>query len=155
MFKRRLATLVLLALLPLAAAAAEAPTWSQLSPDQQQVLGALQFDFNSLPPRRRAALVLNADRVLQMPPEQRERVIANLQQWQALSPRQRQRALLQRERLRELPPQMRKHIKQRFDELKRQPGGVEAACPGPPEARLACLAQQLLPVSPARQRPPR
>jgi hypothetical protein len=155
MFKHRLAAWVLLALLPLAAAAAEAPNWSQLSPDQQQILGALQFDFNSLPPRRRAALVLNADRVLQMPAEQRERVIANLQQWQALSPKQRQRALLQRERLRELPPQMRKHIKQRFDELKRQPGGVEAACPGPPEARLACLAEQPLPVSPARQRPPR
>lgn len=155
MFKHRLAAWVLLALLPLGAPAADAPTWSQLSLDQQQVLGVLQFDFNSLPPRRRAALALNADRVLQMPAEQRQQVIANLQQWQALTPKQRQRALLQRERLRELPPQMRKHIKERFDKLKRQPGGVEAACPGPPEARLACLAEEPLPVSPANRRPRR
>jgi hypothetical protein len=102
-----------------------------------------------------AALALNADRVLQMSAEQRQQVLANLQQWQALTPKQRQRALLQRERLRELPPQMRKHIKERFDELKRQPGGVEAACPGPPEARLACLAEEPLPVSPANRRPRR
>lgn len=155
MFSRRVIALALLTLLPLASQAAEAPTWAQLSPAQQQVLGTLQFNFDALPPRRREALAANAERVLQMPTEQRERVIANLQQWQSLSPKQRQRVQQQRERLRELPPPLRKRIRERFAELQQQPGGVAAACPGPPEARLACLAQEPLPVSPANRRPPR
>ena len=155
MFSRRLLAVALLALLPLAGQAAEAPTWAQLSPDQQQVLGALQFDFDALPPRRRDALAANAERVAQMPVAQRERVMANLQRWQSLNPKQRQRLQLQQERLRALPPQVRKHIRERFAQLQQQPGGVAAACPGPPEVRLACLAEQPLPVTPANQHPPR
>lgn len=155
MSNRRIAVLALLALLPLASPAAEAPSWAQLSPAQQQVLGTLQFDFDSLPPRRRVALAANADRVLQMPAEQRERVIANLQQWQSLSPRQRQRLQLQQERLRALPPEVRKRVKERFAQLQQQPGGVAAACPGPPAERLACLAQEPLPLKPPGRRPPR
>lgn len=155
MFSRRLVALALLTLLPLASQAAEAPTWAQLSPGQQQVLGVLQFNFDALPPRRREALAANAGRVLQLPPEQRERVMANLQQWQSLSPMQRQRLQSQRERLRALPQPLRKHIRERFAQLQQQPGGVAAACPGPPEVRLACLAQQPLPPNPAGPRPPR
>ena len=154
-FSRRVIALALLTLLPLGSQAAEAPTWVQLSPAQQQVLGTLQFNFDALPPRRRETLAANAERVLQMPAEQRERVIANLQQWQSLSPKQRQRLQLQRERLRELPPPLRKRIRDRFAQLQQQPGGVAAACPGPPAERLACLAQEPLPLNPAGRRPPR
>ena len=125
-------------------AAAQAPTWEQLTAGQQQVLGTLPVEFNALPPLRREALARSAEQVLQMPPRQRQRVIEQL----------RKRAA-QREILQALTPEARQRVRERFRQLQQQPGGVAAACPGPPDQRLACLLREAPPPSRSAPPPPR
>ena len=88
--------LILLALLlPLGVQAAP-PEWNQLSPDQQQILGRYQGNWDAMPEHKRRRLADNAAR------------------WSSMTPEQRQRARTKHEAMKTLSPQQRQDLRQRF-----------------------------------------
>ena len=93
---RRLVALGSIAWLVVAAPLAYAdggadPSWEQLTPDQQQMLGPYRKQWDRLPPQQREDLARGAARWQDMTPEQRERAQQRLKQWQNLPPEDRER----------------------------------------------------------------
>lgn len=77
-------------------AAADAPSWDNLTPEHQQVLGDFQSTWETLPSERREKLLKRADNWQQLSPDCRE----------ALQNRWRE--------LRELPPEVRSTLRERW-----------------------------------------
>src|SRR5690606_2489469 len=86
---------LLLILAPAHAAQPAAPSWSQLSPQQRELLAPLERRWDRMPPVRRARLALLAERWAGMDQDQRRAARERLARWRGLNE---ERRALRRER---------------------------------------------------------
>jgi hypothetical protein len=127
-----------------AAAGKKAPDWSQLTPEQQQILAPLASDWNNFDERRRKKWLLTVKRYPKMKPEQQQRLQAQMQAWAKLTPEQRRIARENYKKLAKQPPEKREVVKKKWLERQQQapvkgtppapaaPGGPNTAPPPAP-----------------------
>lgn len=107
-----------LALSAFAAVAADKkqPDWSQLTPEQQQILAPLAGDWNNFDSTQRKKWLLTAKRYPKMKPEKQQRLQAQMQDWAKLTPEQRSIARENYKKLTKQPPEKREVVKQKWRE---------------------------------------
>ena len=124
-----------------AAPAKKPPDWSQLTPEQQQVLAPLASDWNNFDDRRRAKWLLLLKRYLQ----------TQMRDWAKLTPEQRAIARENYKKLAKQPPEKREAVKRKWQEHQQQkqtPSNSAPASPAAPSGDKA--APTLAPASPTR-----
>ena len=90
------------------------PLWSELSPQQQHVLGPLAADWDSLDTTRRKKWVTIANRYPKMKPDAQERLQTRMQAWTKLTQEERRLARETYTTLKKLPPPQRQEISQKW-----------------------------------------
>jgi hypothetical protein len=107
------------------------PDWSQLTPEQQQVLVPLASDWNNFDDLRRKKWLLTAKRYPKLKPEQQQRLQAQMRRWAELTPEQRRIARENYKKLEKQPPEKREVVKQKWREHQQQLGPLKDAPPAP------------------------
>ena len=137
-----------------AAAGKKAPDWSQLTPEQQQILAPLASDWNNLDERRRKKWLLTAKRYPKMKPEKQQRLQAQMRDWATLTPEQRSIARENYKKLEKQPPEKREVVKQKWHERQKlkqaAPNNALPAPAVPAEPAGAMPAPPSAPSSPTR-----
>lgn len=116
-----------------AAEPAGGPSWSSLSPAQQQALAPLQRDWSSIEPHRKQKWLEVSARFPTMPAEERARVKQRMADWARLTPAERALARMQFQEVRQLPAEERQARWQAYQAL--------------PEEERKTLAQRAKPVA--------
>jgi hypothetical protein len=98
------------------AAEKKQPDWSQLTPEQQQILAPLASDWNNFDATRRRKWLLTAKRYPMMKPEQQQRLQAKMRRWAELTPEQRRIARENYRKLAKQSPAEREMIKRKWQE---------------------------------------
>ena len=125
--------------------------WSQLTPEQQQILAPLASDWINFDERRRTKWLLLVKRYSQMKPEEQQRLQTQMKDWSKLTPEQRRIARENYKKLAKQPPEKREAVKQKWQEnqqQKRAPSNGALSSPIAPGGEKA--APTLAPVSPTR-----
>ena len=130
---------------PAAKAEHKAPTWEQLTPQQKQLLSALEAQWNQETDRLRNSLVRVANKYPKMKPAEQERVRRRITRWASLTPAQREAARRRYKQIKKQPPEKQKEVKKKWEHYqlrKAQPAatptpGVPAqgAAPAPAPAK--------------------
>jgi len=122
--------------LPTFAATAEKkqPDWSQLTPEQQQILAPLSSDWNNWEDRRRKKWLLLAKRYPKMKPDEQQRLQTQMKDWAKLTPAQRRIARENYKKLAKQPPEKRAAVKQNWHEYQKQKQASSDTAPPPPAA---------------------
>jgi uncharacterized protein DUF3106 len=134
-----------------AAADKKQPDWSQLTPEQQQILAPLSSDWNNFDERTRKKWVLLAKRYPKMKPQEQQRLQTQMKEWAKLTPEQRRIARENYKKLAKQPPEKREAVKQKWQEhqLQKQiPANSAPPAPAIPGAETA--TPTLAPASPPR-----
>lgn len=125
------------------------PIWSQLRPEQQQILAPLSTEWDKLDDIRRKKWLLLAKRYPKMKPEQQQRLQTQMQDWAKLTPAQRAVARDKFLKLAKEPPEKREAVKKKWTEYQRQKqAGNAAPAKSVPEA-TASDDKSAAPVAPA------
>lgn len=90
------------------------PLWSELSPQQQHVLGPLAADWDSLDTLRRKKWVTIANRYPKMKPDAQERLQTRMQAWSKLTQEERRLARDNYRSLKKLPDPQRREVSQKW-----------------------------------------
>jgi Protein of unknown function (DUF3106) len=90
------------------------PLWSELSPQQQHILGPLAADWENLDTVRRKKWVTIANRYPKMKPDQQQRLQERMQAWAKLTPEERNIARAKYQKLKELPQPQRQEISRQW-----------------------------------------
>lgn len=114
-----------------AAADKKQPDWSELTPQQQQILAPLASDWNNFDDKRRKKWLLTAKRYPKLKPEQQQRLQTRMQDWAKLTPEQRRTARENYKKLEKQPPEKREKLKQKLRE-RQNPGAPKYAPPAAP-----------------------
>ena len=109
----------------LAAAPKKNPSWSDLTPEQQQTLQPLAGEWNSLDAARRAKWIGIAKRYPGMSADEQKRVQARMAAWVKLTPDQRRNAREQYRKIGKLPPGKREVVSQQWEEYQQLPEAVK------------------------------
>ena len=128
-----------IALSAFAAAAADKkqPDWSQLTPEQQQILAPLASDWVNFDERARKKWLLTAKRYPKMKPESQQRLQTQMNDWAKLTPEQRQIARDNYKKLAKQPPEKREAVKKKWQEHQRTQAPAKTAPPPPPAPAAA------------------
>ena len=116
------------------------PDWSQLTPEQQQILAPLSGDWGNFDERRRKKWLLLAKRYPKMKPEEQQRLQTQIKDWAKLTPEQRRIARENYKKLAKQPPEKREAVKQKWQEHQRQ-----ALSKNPPPAPATPSGDKALP----------
>lgn len=150
---KALATLTLWLCIALSAFAAAAdkkqPDWSQLTPDQQQVLAPLASDWNNFDDRMRKKWLLTAKRYPKMKPEEQQRLQTKMKDWAKLTPEQRTIARENYKKLAKQPPEKREAVKQKWQEGQKQKQAPPVS--DPPAPADPAVDSAVTPPAPAGQ----
>ncbi len=92
------------------------PLWSELSPQQQHVLGPLAADWENLDTTRRKKWVTIANRYPKMKPDAQQRLQNRMQAWAKLTPEQRRVAREKYRSLKQLPSPQRQEVSQKWQQ---------------------------------------
>lgn len=111
------------------------PMWSELSPQQQHVLGPLAADWESLDTTRRKKWVTIANRYPKMKPDAQERLQTRMQVWAKLSQEERRLARDNYRTLKQLPGPQRQEVSQKWQKKLSTPH-PDAAPDTTPEAAV-------------------
>jgi hypothetical protein len=90
------------------------PLWSELSPQQQHVLGPLAADWENLDTLRRKKWVTIANRYPKMKPDAQERLQTRMQTWSKLTQEERRMARDNYRSLKKLPDPQRQEVSQKL-----------------------------------------
>ncbi len=134
-----------------AAADKKQPDWSQLTPEQQQILAPLVSDWNNLDERRRKKWLLTAKRYPKMKPEAQQRLQTQMNDWAKLTPEQRAMARENYKKLAKQPPEKREAVKRNWQEHQQRKQAPPNSAPPSPAAATAppSTAVPSAPSSPA------
>lgn len=106
------------------------PLWSELSPQQQHILGPLAADWENLDTVRRKKWVTIANRYPKMKPDQQQRLQERMQAWAKLTPEERNIARAKYQKLKELPQPQRQEISRQWRQQSASPrGGASESTP--------------------------
>ena len=127
------------------------PDWSQLTPEQQQILAPLAGDWSNFDDHRRKKWLLTAKRYPKMKPNAQLRLQTRMKDWAKLTPEQHSIARENYKKLAKQPPEKREAVKQKWREHE-QRGQVPATSAEPPPAAPSGdkAAPLLAPASPTR-----
>lgn len=125
MVKRRLLGGVILCL-SLTIAIAEPPTtaiigtppqplWSQLNPQQRDILAPLSSDWDKMENIRRKKWLGIADRYPAMKTDEQQRMKDRMREWAALTPEQRTKIRNSYKDFKQLPPEQKQVVRQKWD----------------------------------------
>lgn len=98
-----------------------APTWNELTIEEQQVLAPLERDWDQLAPQRRRKWVGIAKRYPTMKSDEKSKIDRRMQPWASLSADQRRIARERYKKLEQLPPAKRDELRTRWEEYSRLP----------------------------------
>ena len=101
------------------------PSWTDLSPEQQQTLSPLASEWNTLEPSRRTKWLGIAKRYPAMTPTEQKRVQDRMAAWVKLTPDQRRDAREQYRKIGKLPPAKREVVSQQWEEYQQLPPEVK------------------------------
>jgi hypothetical protein len=101
------------------------PSWTDLTPDQQQTLQPLAGEWDALDAARRAKWIGIAKRYPAMTATEQERVQTRMSDWVKLSPDQRKVAREQYRKIGKLPPGKREVVSQEWAEYQQLPPDVK------------------------------
>jgi hypothetical protein len=104
-----------------AGAAKKAPSWAELTADQQQILAPLKPNWETLSSGRKTTWMGIAKRYPSMKPVEQERVVHRMQTWAKLTPEQRRAAREQYRSIGKLPPEKRQDLRQQWAEYQALP----------------------------------
>jgi len=126
----------------------KAPSWLQLSSEQQQVLAPLSTEWDKLDDFGRKKWLGIAKRFPTMKPDEQQRVQNRMHKWATLTPQQRRVARENFKQIEKLSPDKKQTVREKWEEYQRLPEEEKrrlaksgAKPPKPPE-------------SPARSSPP-
>jgi hypothetical protein len=108
------------------------PDWSQLNPEQQQILAPLAGEWNNFNDRRRKKWLLTASRYPKMKPDEQQRLQTQMKDWVKLTPAQRAIARENYKKLAKQPPEKRAVVKQNWHEYQKQKQDPAKSAPPPP-----------------------
>jgi len=119
--------------------AKQAPTWGQLTQEQQRILAPIQSEWDRLDPPRKRKWIGIAQRYPKMRSEEQERLQRRMWEWASLSPEQRQAAREKYKEFEQLPAQKRQEVRKKWDEYKEARAAQDAqkAAEPPPEEKPA------------------
>lgn len=126
MVKRRLLGGVILCLALTATISAELPTtviigtppqpgWSQLNPQQKNILAPLAGDWDKMENIRRKKWLGIADRYPGMKSDEQQRMQERMREWANLTPEQRAKVRSSYKDFNQLPPEQKEVVKQKWD----------------------------------------
>jgi hypothetical protein len=115
------------------------PLWSELSPQQQHVLGPLAADWDNLDTLRRKKWVTIANRYPKMKPDAQERLQTRMQAWAKLTQEERRIARENYATLKKLPPPQRKEVSQKWRQRQ------QSQSDKPPESASEALSDTVAP----------
>lgn len=126
-----------------------APTWTQLTPPQQQVLAELQSQWEQQPAKLRNNLVKVADKYPKMKPEEQERVRRRITHWASLTPEQRQAARKRYKQIKKQPVEKQKEVKQQWEtyQLQKNQQGAAGATSSPAPVPAPSAPSTLAPTA--------
>jgi hypothetical protein len=125
------------------------PDWSQLTPEQQQILAPLAGDWNNFDERKRKKWLLLAKRYPKMKPDEQQRLQTQMKDWAKLTPEQRRIARENYKKLAKQPPEKREVVKQKWREYQKQKEAPSKPAPAAPAAPAGDKA--VPPLAPAGQ----
>ncbi|MHB1233129.1 MAG: DUF3106 domain-containing protein [Burkholderiales bacterium] len=136
---------------PAAKAERKAPTWEQLTPQQKQLLSALEAQWNQETDRLRNSLVRVANKYPKMKPAEQERVRRRIARWASLTPEQRKAARERYKKIKKQPPEKQKEVKKKWEhyQSRKVPPAAPLPIPPTPNAPAQGAAPALAP--PAKQ----
>jgi len=126
-----------------AAADKKPPDWSQLTPEQQQILAPLSSDWNNFDEPKRKKWLLLAKRYPKMKPEAQKRVDNRMQRWAKLTPAQRWEAREQYRSIGKVAPNRRDELRRHWAEYQALP---------PHEKRMFDVPPSYVPPAERRKR---
>lgn len=97
------------------------PVWSELAPDQQEILSPLSGAWDDLDSVRRRKWLAIAKRYPLMKPEEQARAKRRMQAWATLSPEQRQEARKGFQRIEKLPAEKRQTLRESWEKYQQLP----------------------------------
>ena len=109
------------------------PMWSELSPQQQHVLGPLAADWENLDTLRRKKWVTIANRYPKMNPDAQVRLQTRMQAWAKLTQEERRLARENYRSLKKLPDPQRQEVSQK---LQKRSAGSNAAPDATPDSTV-------------------
>lgn len=133
-----------------AASPANAPTWSQLNPDHQQILSPLEKDWDQLSVERRKKWVGIAQRYPKMKASEQKRVQQRMIDWVKLSPQQRRAARETYRKIGKLAPAKRTDLAQRWAEYQALPEEERNSLVAPPKPAAATPRRSRTAKNPAQ-----
>lgn len=98
----------------LAADSSKPPRWSELNPEQKQILSPVAGNWDSMSARKRIKLLGVARHYQKMTPLEQQRVQAQLKDWDRLTFEERERARQRYREFKQLPPEKRQELKQKW-----------------------------------------
>ncbi len=98
------------------AAPVHGPEWSQLTPEQQQILAPLANDWASIEGPRRVKWVEIAKHYPKMTPQKQARLQSQMKQWASLTPQERAEVRERYRKIQNLPPEKREEIRRKWSE---------------------------------------
>lgn len=108
-----------------AAPAKKNPSWSELTPEQQQILKPLAGEWDTLETSSRTKWLGIAKRYPKMTPTGQKRVQSRMSDWVKLTPDQRRNAREQYRKIGKLPPDKREEFSQQWEEYQQLPDDVK------------------------------
>ena len=100
------------------------PSWSQLSPQQREILAPLAGEWDKLDPQRKKKWLGVAKRYPKMTPIGKKRVQTRMRKWAELTPAQREEARKKYQRIDKLPPAKREALRKRWKEYEVAPAAA-------------------------------
>lgn len=97
------------------------PKWSELSPQQREILAPLSVEWDKLESFRKKKWLGITQRYPSLSPQEQQRVQRRMQAWVKLTPEQRKQAREQYKNLKKTPPEQRQAIKQKWQEYEELP----------------------------------
>ena len=152
------AAAVLLALAPAAGVAQiamKSPKWSELSPQEREVLAPLQGDWDGLDAQRKTKWRGIAQRYPQMRPDEQHKIQEQMRPWSQLTPDQRRAAREQYKSISKMPPEQKTDVKQKWEEYQSLPPEQRrelASRPAPQPSKAPAQQSSKIPA-PASQKP--
>lgn len=97
------------------------PKWSELSPQQREILAPLSVEWDKLESFRKKKWLGITQRYPSLSPKEQQRVQRRMQAWVKLTPEERKQAREQYKNLQKTPPAQRQTIKQKWQEYEGLP----------------------------------
>ena len=109
--------------------------WSDLTPEQKQILSPLAGEWDQLDAPRRAKWLGIAKRYPQMTPTSQKRVQNRMAEWVRLTPEERRMAREQYRKIGKLPPEKRETVVQEWAEYQQLPADVKRRLAAEPQKK--------------------